>query len=46
LKEIVGQYGHNNVVAYEDTTTRTLMRSFIISYGYTYIYLENGNFAL
>jgi hypothetical protein len=30
------------VVAYEDTTTRTTMRTFIISYGFTDFYLEGG----
>jgi len=39
---IVGHYAHYDVVAYEDTTTRTTMRSFIISYGFTDFYLENG----
>ncbi len=42
LKEIVGHYAHYDVVAYEDTTTRTTMRSFIISYGFTDFYLEDG----
>lgn len=41
-KEIVGHYAHYDVVAYEDTTTRTTMRSFIISYGFTDFYLEDG----
>ncbi len=39
---IVGHYAHYDVVAYEDTTTRTTMRSFIISYGFTEFYLEDG----
>ena len=41
LKEIVGHYAHYDVVAYEDTTTRTVMRTFIISYGFTDFYLED-----
>ncbi len=41
-KAIVGHYAHFDVVAYEDTTTRTTMRSFIISYGFTEFYLEDG----
>lgn len=41
-KSIVGHYAHFDVVAYEDTTTRTTMRSFIISYGFTDFYLEDG----
>ncbi len=39
---IVGHYAHYDVVAYEDTTTRTTMRSFIVSYGFTDFYLEDG----
>lgn len=41
-EEIVGHYAHYDVVAYEDTTTRTTMRSFIISYGFTDFYMEEG----
>lgn len=40
--EIVGHYAHYDVVAYEDTTTRTTMRTFIVSYGFTDFYLEDG----
>jgi hypothetical protein len=40
--EIVGHYAHYDVVAYEDTTTRTTMRTFIASYGFTDFYLEEG----
>ncbi len=42
LKEISGHYAHYDVVAYEDTTTRTIMRTFIISYGFTDFYFEDG----
>lgn len=42
LKEIAGHYAHYDVVAYEDTTTRTTMRTFIISYGFTDFYLDEG----
>lgn len=41
-KAIVGHYAHYDVVAYEDTTTRTTMRSLIISYGFTDFYMEDG----
>jgi hypothetical protein len=41
-QKIIGHYAHYDVVAYEDTTTRTIMRTFIISYGFTDFYLENG----
>ncbi len=40
--KIVGHYAHYDVVAYEDTTTRTTMRTFIISYGFTDFYMEEG----
>ena len=39
---VAGHYAHYDVVAYEDTTTRTTMRTFIISYGFTDFYLEDG----
>lgn len=41
-KALVGHYAHYDVVAYEDTTTRTTMRTLIISYGFTDFYLEDG----
>ena len=41
-EEITGHYAHYDVVAYEDTTTKTTMRTFIISYGFTDFYLEDG----
>lgn len=41
-KELVGHYAHYDVVAYEDTTTKTTMRTFIISYGFTDFYMEDG----
>ena len=41
-EKIVGHYAHYDVVAYEDTTTRTTMRTFIISYGFTDFYLKEG----
>jgi len=42
LEKIVGHYAHYDVVAYEDTATKTTMRTFIISYGFTDFYLEEG----
>jgi hypothetical protein len=42
LEEITGHYAHYDVVAYEDTTTRKTMRTFIVSYGFTDLYLEEG----
>jgi len=42
ITQIVGHYAHYDVVAYEDTTTRTTMRTLIISYGFTDFYLEDG----
>jgi len=41
-RDLLGHYAHFDVVAYEDTTTRTTMRSFVISYGFTDFYLEDG----
>ena len=40
---LVGHYAHYDVIAYEDLTTETPMRTFIISYGFTDFYLEDGN---
>jgi hypothetical protein len=42
LEKIVGHYAHFDVVAYEDTTTRVTMRTFIISYGFTDFGLTDG----
>jgi hypothetical protein len=42
MTEIAGHYAHYDVVAYEDTTTRTTMRTFIVSYGFTDFYIEGG----
>jgi hypothetical protein len=41
-EKIAGHYAHFDVVAYEDTSTRTTMRTFIISYGFTDFYMEEG----
>lgn len=35
IETIQGNYGHFDVVAYEDRSTKTPMNSFIVSYGYT-----------
>lgn len=42
LNKILGHYAHYDVVAYEDTTTRTTMRTFIISYGFTDFFMKDG----
>lgn len=42
MKAIAGRYAHYDVVAYEDTSTRTPMRTFTVSYGFTEFRLENG----
>jgi hypothetical protein len=42
IHDLAGHYAHYDVVAYEDTTTKTTMRTFIISYGFTELYLEDG----
>jgi hypothetical protein len=40
-KQLVGHYGHYDVVAYEDSTTQTPMLTFVISYGFTDFYLDS-----
>ena len=42
MRAIEGRYAHFDVVAYEDLSTRTPMRTFIVSYGFTEFRLENG----
>lgn len=42
VRAIVGHYAHFDVVAYEDATTRTPMRTFIVSYGFTDFVEEDG----
>jgi hypothetical protein len=42
MEAIAGHYAHYDVVAYEDTTTKTTMRTFIISYGFTDFFIEDG----
>jgi hypothetical protein len=39
---IAGHYAHYDVVAYEDVSTRTPMRTFTVSYGFTDFVLEAG----
>ncbi|MBN2777562.1 MAG: hypothetical protein JXR36_07960 [Bacteroidales bacterium] len=42
--QIVGHYAHYDVVSYVDSTTKTPMLTFIISYGFTDFYLDSlGN---
>jgi hypothetical protein len=42
MEAIAGRYAHFDVVAYEDTTTRTPMRTFTVSYGFTEFRIEDG----
>lgn len=43
-QKLVGHYAHYDVVAYEDSSTREPMLTFIISYGFTDFYLDSlGN---
>jgi len=42
MQAIAGRYAHFDVVAYEDTTTRTPMRTFTVSYGFTEFRIEDG----
>ena len=41
-EKLAGHYAHYDVVAYTDSTTKTPMNTFIISYGFTDFFLENG----
>jgi len=41
-KQLVGHYAHYDIVAYEDTTTRSPMFTFIISYGFTDFYMDKA----
>jgi len=43
-KQLLGHYAHYDVVSYEDTTTKTPMLTFVISYGFTDFRMdENGD---
>ncbi len=43
-KQLIGHYAHYDVVSYEDTTTKTPMLTFVISYGFTDFRMdENGD---
>jgi hypothetical protein len=42
MQAIAGHYAHYDVVAYEDVTTRTPMKTFVISYGFTDFRIEDG----
>jgi hypothetical protein len=41
-KQLVGHYAHYDVVAYEDSTTKAPMRSFVITYGFTDFTLDSA----
>lgn len=40
-KQLVGHYAHYDVVAYEDSTTKTPMLTFVISYGFTDLFIDS-----
>ncbi len=42
LEAVAGHYAHFDIVAYEDTTTKTPMRTFVISYGFTDLFIRDG----
>jgi len=42
LEAVAGHYAHYDVVAYEDLSTRTPMRTFVISYGFTDLFVRDG----
>jgi len=39
---VAGRYGHYDVVAYEDFDAKPVMRTFVISYGFTEFLVENN----
>jgi hypothetical protein len=46
-KQLLGHYAHYDVVSYEDTTTKTPMLTFVISYGFSDFYMDdNGDLIL
>lgn len=42
MEMITGRYAHYDVVAYEDVEAKPVMRSFVISYGFTEFFVEDG----
>ncbi len=42
MEAIAGHYAHYDVVSYQDDTTKTTMRTFVISYGFTDFYIQDG----
>lgn len=42
MEAISGRYAHFDIVSYEDLTTRSPMRTFIVSYGFTDFFVEGG----
>lgn len=41
MEMISGHYAHYDIVSYEDLTTSSPMRTFIVSYGFTDFFIEN-----
>ena len=42
MRAIAGHYAHFDIVAYEDVTTKTPMRTLVVSYGFTDFRIEDG----
>ena len=42
MEAIAGHYAHYDIVAYQESVSGTMMRTFIISYGFTDFHIENG----
>ncbi len=42
MKTIAGHYAHYDIVSYEDMSTSSPMRTFIISYGFTDFFIKDG----
>lgn len=41
MEQLAGRYAHYDIVAYEDNSTETPIKSFVISYAFTDLYIQN-----
>ncbi|MBU0934444.1 MAG: hypothetical protein KKI09_09900, partial [Spirochaetes bacterium] len=46
MEAIAGHYAHYDIVSYEDSSTKTPMRTLVISYGFTDFYIQDGKLYL
>jgi len=42
MQQLEGRYAHYDIVSYEDKSTKTPMKTFVISYGITEFFMEEG----